>query len=103
MEERKGFSIEVTERRVKVTGDVDAATTPLMIEAVMKAMTVELDLSEVSFVDSYGLTGLIKLRNTRAALEIIDVSPEFYRTLERAGLVESLLSHDRVAGSTFLT
>ena len=103
MEHKNAFTVEVSEGRVKITGEVDLKTTPMMIEAVVKAMTVELDLSEVTFIDSIGLSGLINLRNTRAALHIVDVSPQVQQILERTSLIEALLTHNRATGSTALT
>ena len=97
MEEPYAFTIDVSEGRVKITGNIDLKTTPLMVEAVTKAMTVELDLSEVTFLDSTGLYGLIKLRNNRSSLHIVAVSPQVHRVLEVTSLAESILTSDRGA------
>ena len=98
MEQSDAFIVETTEGRVKVSGEIDISSAPVMIEAVMRAMAVELDLSEVTFIDSTGLSGLINLRNSRGALAIVAVSPQVQRVLERTGLVESLLMHNRAVG-----
>lgn len=103
MEQSNAFAIEVAGGRVKITGEVDITSAPRMVEAVMRAMTVELDLSEVTFIDSSGLSGLINLRNSRAALHIVAVSEPVQRVLECTGLIEPLLTHYRPAGSTALT
>src|SRR5688572_11553379 len=103
MEPSKPFSIEVAEGRVKITGELDISSTPEMIETVMRAMTVELDLSDVTFIDSSGLSALINLRNSRAALHIVAVSPNVQRVLECTCLVETLLTHNRATGSAALT
>ncbi|MEO5840334.1 MAG: STAS domain-containing protein [Acidimicrobiales bacterium] len=100
MEQSNAFSVQVGEGHVKVTGEIDVTTTPIMVEAVMRAMTVELDLSEVTFIDSSGLSGLINLRNSRGALQIVAVSPPVHRLLECTCLTESLLTHNRATGST---
>ena len=92
MQTTSAFAVDITGCRIKITGEVDLHTAPLMVDAVAKAMTVELDLSEVSFIDTSGLYGLVKLRNHRAALQIIAVSPAVHRVLEVTSLAESLLT-----------
>ena len=99
MEEHNGFALHVSEHCVKVTGDLDVMSTPEMIAAVTRAMTVELDLSEVTFIDSSGLSGLINLRNSRAPVNIVAVSENVNRVLEVTGLVEAMLTHKRATGS----
>ncbi|HUP73526.1 MAG TPA: STAS domain-containing protein [Acidimicrobiales bacterium] len=86
MEHANGFSLSVSATRVKITGELDVSTTPSMIEAVIKAMTVELDISEVTFVDSTGLHALIQLRNRRSELRIVAISPPVKRLLEMTGI-----------------
>ena len=103
MEQAKAFTVEIDDGRVKVTGEVDISSAPVMVEAVMRAMAVELDLSEVTFIDSTGLSGLINLRNSRAPLDIVAVSPQVRQVLECTGLVESLLTHNRAVGSAAQT
>ena len=91
MDHEPGFSLNVSENRVKVTGELDVLTAPLVIEAVVKAMTVEVDLSEVTFVDSTGVHALIQLRNRRSQLRIVAISPPVKRVLEVTGVAEALL------------
>jgi anti-anti-sigma factor len=99
MEHEPGFSLNVSENRVKVTGELDVLTAPLVIEAVVKAMTVEVDLSEVTFVDSTGVHALIQLRNRRSQLRIVAISPPVKRVLEVTGVAEALLSAESRAGA----
>ena len=99
MEHESGFSLNVSENRVKVTGELDVLTAPLVIEAVVKAMTVELDLSEVTFVDSSGVHALIQLRNRRSELQIVAISPPVKRVLEMTGIAQALLSAEPRAGA----
>ena len=99
MEHEPGFSLTVSETRVKVTGELDVLTAPLVIEAVVKAMTVELDLSEVTFVDSTGVHALIQLRNRRSQLRIVAISPPVKRVLEVTDIAEALLSAEPRAGA----
>ena len=99
MEHEPGFSLDVSENRVKVTGELDVLTAPMVIEAVIKAMTVEVDLSEVTFVDSTGVHALIQLRNRRSQLRIVAVSPPVKRVLEVTGVAEALLSAEPRAGT----
>ena len=54
MEQSAAFTLEVSERRVKVSGELDLLTSPAMIDAVLKAATSALDLSEVTFIDARG-------------------------------------------------
>jgi anti-anti-sigma factor len=99
MEHANGFSLEVSETRVKVTGELDVLTAPLVIEAVIKAMTVELDLGEVTFVDSSGVHALIQLRNRRSELRIVAISPPVKRVLEVTGIARALLPAEPRAGA----
>jgi anti-sigma B factor antagonist len=99
MEHATGFSLNVSENRVKVTGELDVLTAPSVIEAVVKAMTVELDLSEVTFVDSSGVHALIQLRNRRSEFHIVAISPPVKRVLETTGIAQALLSAEPRAGA----
>ena len=70
-------------------------TAPSMIEAVLKSSTAELDLSEVSFMDSTGVHALLPLRETRAALRIIAVSQRGQHLLDITNTTDDLLSESR--------
>jgi anti-anti-sigma factor len=98
MEHTNGFSVDVSANRVKVTGELDARTTPSMIDAVIRVMAVELDLSEVSFVDSTGLHGLIALRNRRSELRIVAISPAVKSLLDATGVSQALLPAETADG-----
>ncbi|MEO5837994.1 MAG: STAS domain-containing protein [Acidimicrobiales bacterium] len=81
----------MTERGVKVSGDVDLSTSSSMIAAVLTAPVAELDLSEVTFMDSSGLHALIRLSTERAGLHIVAVSSPVQRLFELSRMTEHLM------------
>jgi len=100
------FTVDVGERCVRVSGEIDSFTAPEMIEAVLRSALVELDLSEVTFMDSAGLHALMKLRAERGSLRIVAISPRVKRLLEITSMSEHLLDgthtngEDAVDGTT---
>ncbi|HET6153257.1 MAG TPA: STAS domain-containing protein [Marmoricola sp.] len=92
------FSIIATSNGVRtlvVAGEFDIATTEEFREqgrACLEAdvATIEVDLSDVTFIDSSGLGALVGLRKecakADAALVLIDVPPSVTRLFEVTGL-----------------
>ena len=74
---------------VAVQGEIDLATVGTL-EAYLNGVTgpVVLDLGAVTFIDSMGLTLL--LRKTKNGLAVRDVSPQVRRLLQQCGLATEL-------------
>ena len=81
MEQAIAFTVDVSQSRLKISGEIDLLTAPSMIEAVLNSTTAELDLSEDTFMDSTGMHRLLLLREARAALRIIAVSQQVQHLL----------------------
>ena len=63
-------------------------TAPMLIDAVLQSTTTDLDLSEVTFMDSCGLHALVKLRNERTELRVVATSSQVRRLLDTMGMTE---------------
>ena len=85
---------------VVVAGDVTAFTCQRLVEAVITAAqegarTIDVDLTEVSFIDSSGIQCLIQARKQAADVyaavaKVTGMSERVRRVLEVTGLVEGL-------------
>jgi anti-sigma B factor antagonist len=96
------YSIAVTREpvlRVSLGGEIDIAAEPAIVEAFTQALThdttvalVELDVSEVEFIDSCGLRALLRCRRLAAAHDVeftlAIIGGPVSRLLELAGLDE---------------
>ena len=91
MEQSAAFTVDVSETRVKVSGELDLLTSPSMIDAVLEAATSALDLSEVTFIDARGLSALLRLRCARPEMQIVAASPQVERLLEITSTAAQLL------------
>jgi anti-anti-sigma factor len=81
------FNIEIANCYVRVAGEVDMHTAPRIEDAVMKLVDpVQLDLGDVTFMDSTGLHMLLKLRRVRPELRVVAVSPRVERVLDLTGM-----------------
>ena len=95
MEQPIAFTVDVSESRVKISGEIDLLTAPSMIEAELKSGTAELDLSEVTFMDSTGVHALLLLRESRAALRITAVSQQVQHLLNITNTTDAVLTESR--------
>ena len=95
MEQPIAFAVNVSQSRVKISGEIDSLTAPSMIESVLKSTAAELDLSEVTFMDSTGVHALLLLRESRAALRIIAVSPQVQHLLDITNTTDHVLTESR--------
>ncbi|MEV6898822.1 STAS domain-containing protein [Amycolatopsis sp. NPDC051372] len=86
-------------RVVRAAGEVDAATAEMLHEAAMlgggeEPTTLVLDLSEVTFLDSAGLTVLVRVERKQRAqggsLAVVTRNRAVLRVLEITGLDRSL-------------
>lgn len=84
------------EVRLRMVGEIDMATVPLIEEAFSSALRegyerIVIDLSEVRFMDSSGLNALIRARNRlddrRVNLAISGLSDQVRRLFELSGLM----------------
>lgn len=77
------FDIEIANCYVRVAGEVDMHTAPTIEDAVMKLVDpVQLDLGDVTFMDSTGLKVLLKLRRLRPEIRVVAVSPTVEHLLD---------------------
>lgn len=81
---------------VKAAGELDIAAAPEFIDVVRASLgrctTVELDLGDVTFIDSSGLGALVRLRKEAdaqdASLRLTEVSAATNRLLRLTGLID---------------
>ncbi|MFN8050107.1 MAG: STAS domain-containing protein [Acidimicrobiales bacterium] len=83
--------------RVVVAGEIDMASAPLLEDhlavACNAAERVELDLSEVSFMDSQGLRVLlVAQRDSSVPITVVATSPRVRRVLDLTGTAGLLLA-----------
>ena len=94
----ESFNIEIRQGYVRVSGELDMKTAPLIVDAVMAIRDpVSVDLSDVTFMDSHGLQSLLEMRSTRPNLRIVAVSQRVARVLaitETTFLLRPLIKPD---------
>ncbi len=87
----------VPEYRIELLGELDMSTAPQLREQLLRVVSdgatlVTVDLSELAFVDSTGLsvliTGLKRLREKGGDMALRSPSPGTRRVLEITGLTE---------------
>lgn len=89
--------METSGRRIKVIGEIDTLTTPLMFAAVIKLAqahpdeAIEVDLAGVSFMDTIGLHAFARLRKTLPNMRTVNPSDRLLRLLGITGLAELIL------------
>ncbi|MEY2437936.1 MAG: anti-sigma factor antagonist [Acidimicrobiaceae bacterium] len=97
-------SLEIGEHEVRLllSGEVDLATAGLVVQAVEAAAangatSVELDLSEVPFIDSSGIAAIVRshraLQAVDGRLTIGSKSPPVARVIELSGVEIALSDH----------
>ena len=110
MTPQAGFSIDMREGRIVVSGELDMASAPAMSESILRLAAatggqVVLDLSEVSFMGSCGIKELLRMREV-LSLQVVAVSPQVQRVLDITDMswlvldADSRTSDGRVAVST---
>jgi anti-sigma B factor antagonist len=106
-----GFDVEVSPADgavlVRVTGDVDLATSPQLRAALDDAIgagadAVRLDMGGVTFLDSSGISVLVdaqqRLQDTSSKLVLHGVGDQIKRVLEISGLGSFFELSDQAAG-----
>lgn len=84
---------------VAVAGELDLVTAPILEDSLAQfAGDVRLDLTAVTFIDSSGVAGLVRLSTRCEAdgctLRIEECSPQVERVLRIVGLYETLTRAD---------
>ena len=93
--QRPALAVSQRDGIVAVAGELDLVTAPVL-EASLAQITgdVRLDLSAVTFIDSSGVAGLVRLltrcRSDGCTLRIEECSPQVERVLRIVGLYETL-------------
>jgi anti-sigma B factor antagonist len=86
--------IDVFNERVTAAGELDLTTSPVVDDAVVELAgpdrLIDLDLSQITFMDSSGLNALLRLRETVPTLRVVAVSNQIRRLLEMTGLTTLL-------------
>ena len=79
------LSIHVSGTRINVSGELTQANAQ-QLTAALRIDTTEVDLAEVTFVDSAGLAALIGAKNLQPGIRIIHPSDNITRAIELSGL-----------------
>ena len=90
------LTLEVVDDRVYVCGELDADSGSRLRERLFELGTVpdtaiDLDLSEVTFIDSGGLHALTRLCDSSAMVRVVATSDRVKRLLALSGLTEIVL------------
>jgi anti-anti-sigma factor len=91
------FSIEQRGDCLRMSGELDNRSATATAETVRRLVGAEptapfdLDLSDITFIDSVGLRELLRLRQRVPAVRIVAVNPRVRRLLEITGTAELLL------------
>jgi anti-sigma B factor antagonist len=99
------FSVSVLRSKpalkMQIRGELDLAAEPAIVDALLQAMAdnadltvVDLDVTAVEFIDSYGVRALLRCRDVAAArgreLQLTDVEGPVTRLLELVGIDDRL-------------
>ena len=91
------FSIEQQGDCLRMSGELDNRSAPATAETVRRLADAEpsvpfdLDLSDITFIDSVGLRELLRLRQRLPSLRIVAVNPRVQRLFEITGTAALLL------------
>lgn len=81
----ESLSIQRQGIRVAVSGELDIVSGPRMAQSFLKLATrspvLELDLSEVTFMDACGLRALLWLKEAVPTVRVVALSPRVERVL----------------------
>ena len=85
---------------IRLTGELVGDAASLASDQVRRfaassqAGTIDVDLNDVTFMDSVGMRELLTLKRTVPALRVVAVNPRLRRTFDVKGITELLLSPD---------
>ena len=86
MNATESLSIQPHGIRVAVSGELDIVSGPRLAQSLLKVATraqvLELDLSEVTFIDACGLRALLWLKQALPAVRVVALSPRVERVLD---------------------
>ena len=90
------LNIDVISERVIAAGEIDMATAPVIMEAVLELAgparcPIDLDLSQITFIDSSGLHALLQLVGQLPMMRVVACSRQVERLLELTGLTATIL------------
>jgi len=91
------FSIEQQGDCLRMSGELDNRSATATAETVRRLADAEpsvpfdLDLSDITFIDSVGLRELLRLRQRLPSLRIVAVNPRVQRLFEITGTAALLL------------
>ena len=78
------FTIELIDGRVMLSGELDMQTGPEMTASLLAAASgqrLEVDLSQVSFIDGRGLRALLEVQHLVPSMRIVAMSSRVERIL----------------------
>ena len=87
---------EAADRLVRVTGELDVLTSPEVSTTILARADacggqVDVDLADVTFMDSSGLHTLTKLKRQIPNMRVANPSPHVARIIEITGLTALLI------------
>jgi anti-anti-sigma factor len=90
------LSIASTEGRISLSGDLDVDGVAALRDAVAphEGASIELDLAGLSFIDSRGLSALLRLRHANPGLTLVNPTHQARRLFELTGTTRLLLGDD---------
>jgi anti-sigma B factor antagonist len=85
------FSVDARPGAIEVSGEVDMQTAPRLRTALITACDppgreVEVDLTEVGFIDSSGINELLRISTDGCPVVVVGMSPTVERTFTLLGL-----------------
>lgn len=86
------FDVRDDAVEVVMTGSIDYAVVDSISDADLaeyESRSVLVRMAEVTFMDSLGLSLLLRLRNHAGSVTLVDVQPEVRRLLELTGLLDA--------------
>jgi anti-anti-sigma factor len=90
--------VDVFYESVVVSGELDLWSSQAMVNAVLELAgpgpsAVDLDLSEVTFMDSAGLQALVELTAALSTMRIVAVSPQVLHVLAMTDMTDIVSIH----------
>jgi anti-anti-sigma factor len=90
---------EIEDRLIRLVGDLDTYNAPAAFANILEVAEangdhVDVDLTEVAFIDSMGLNALVRLRSALPGMRVVAASQRVARLLKLSGLTEMLTGED---------
>src|SRR5687768_16417848 len=93
-------TVELCERcGIVIGGELDVLTAPVVLEAVAELAAIDdkpidIDLTNVSFVDAAGVKALLCLKHSLPAVRVVAASPIVERVLKLTETYDALIAND---------